>query len=130
MALNGNDVAMISNNCKAESFVCYLEAIRGENENNRPIVAVLDNARIHHAKISVACAGRQKIYLVYLPPYSPNLNPIEFSWKDLKHEINQYVSFDEAGEKVIDILLDCMKSRKRTYAGSWLEKFGKYVKCC
>lgn len=129
MALNGNDIAMISNNCKAESFVCFLEAVRSENNCSRPVVAILDNARIHHAKISVAYAGSHKIYLVYLPPYSPHLNPIEFSWKDLKHEINQYVSFDEANEKAIDILLDCMKSRKRTYAGSWLEKFGEWVKC-
>jgi len=130
MALNGNDVALIANNCKATTFVSLLEAIRHANGNNRPIVGILDNARIHHARISVAYAGSQKIYLVYLPPYSPHLNPIEYSWKDLKKELNKFASFDEASEKAIELLLNCMNDRKGTYAGSWLEKFGDVIKCC
>ncbi len=130
MALNGNDAALIVNNCKATTFVDLLEAIRHANGSNRPIVGILDNARIHHAKISVAYAESHNIYLVYLPPYSPHLNPIEFSWKDLKKELNKFVSFDEASEKAIGILLDCMKNGKTGYAGSWLEKFGDVIKSC
>lgn len=129
MALNGNDVALIANNCKATTFVSLLEAIRHAN-GNRPIVAILDNARIHHARISVAYAGSHKIYLVYLPPYSPHLNPIEYSWKDLKKELNKFASFDEACGKAISILLNCMKTGKMSYAGSWLEKFGEIIKSC
>lgn len=128
MALNGNDTALIANNCKATTFVSLLEAIRHTNGNNLPIVAILDNARIHHAKISIAYAESHNIYLVYLPPYSPHLNPIEFSWKDLKKELNKFASFDEASEKAIELLLNDMKDKKMTYAGSWLEKFGEIIK--
>lgn len=128
MALNGNDVAFIANNCKAATFVNLLEAIRDANGTARPIIAVLDNARIHHAKISVAYAESHNIYLVFLPPYSPHLNPIEFSWKDLKKKLNKFPSFDEASENAIELLLNGMNDRKMTYAGSWLEKFGEIIK--
>ena len=29
------------------------------------------------------------MYLVYLPPYSPDLNPIEFIWKSIKRRFSR-----------------------------------------
>jgi len=42
-------------------------------------VMVLDNARIHHATLLKPFLEAQKdrLQLMFLPPYSPNLNPIE-----------------------------------------------------
>jgi len=50
---------------------------------------VLDNARIHHAKM-VKDFLRQKgecFHFIFLPPYSPQLNPIERLWKWLKDAV-------------------------------------------
>ena len=50
-------------------------------------VLVLDNARFHHgARITdlVEAAGCS---LLYLPPYSPDLNPIELVWSWIKGRV-------------------------------------------
>ncbi|KAL7327050.1 hypothetical protein PS15p_212328 [Mucor circinelloides] len=50
---------------------------------------VMDNAPIHMPKaINPIILGRGYI-LVYLPPYSPELNPIEMLWKVLKDHVRR-----------------------------------------
>ena len=41
-------------------------------------LVVLDNAKIHHSDRIVPLVESMGARLVYLPPYSPDLNPIEF----------------------------------------------------
>jgi hypothetical protein len=86
MAINGNDVAMVSDRAKANDMLMFLELIRRENPC-KDICIVLDNARIHKASMVVKKAEELNIRFIYLPPYSPDLNPIEFGWKDLKREL-------------------------------------------
>lgn len=47
------------------------------------MVIILDNARYHHYKglRSLLCKHHRHITLMYLPPYSPELNPVERVWK-------------------------------------------------
>ena len=45
----------------------------------------MDNASFHRTmKIEQMCTD-SGIKLIYLPPYSPDLNPIEESFSELKH---------------------------------------------
>jgi transposase len=62
------------------------------------IVMVLDNARIHHAKLIQPFLenNRERLELVYLPPYSPPLNLIEGLWKWLKETVINNVFFPDA----------------------------------
>lgn len=83
MLLNGRDVAVISEGSKKEDFKEFLNAVRKENPL-KTILLILDNAKIHHAKITRIESEKLSIILVHLPPYSPDLNPIEFAWKDAK----------------------------------------------
>ena len=47
-------------------------------------VILLDNVTIHHdVRIKPLCDAKVVI-LEYLPPYSPDLNPIEMSFNELK----------------------------------------------
>lgn len=62
--------------------------IRGLATRGTPLVVVLDNASIHvsrrvHEERPVLAA--EGIELVYLPPYSPRLNPIESYFGVIKH---------------------------------------------
>jgi hypothetical protein len=51
------------------------------------MVFVLDNARYHHANMLDRWkASNPEIELAYLPPYSPELNPIERVWKLTRKE--------------------------------------------
>ena len=62
---------------------------------NRKVVMVLDNVPYHHAKRLKPILERYKhrLELVYLPPYSPDLNPIERVWWYMRKKIthNRYV---------------------------------------
>lgn len=47
-------------------------------------IIVMDNMRSHHAKIVKQVLDESEINDLYLPPYSPDLNPIEKMWSKLK----------------------------------------------
>ena len=49
-----------------------------------PITLVLDNARYQHCRLVEEVAKTLGIELLFLPPYSPNLNLIERLWKFVK----------------------------------------------
>ena len=53
------------------------------------IAMVLDNARIHHAKLIQPFLeeNKDRLELVFLPAYSPELNLIEGLWKWLKSAV-------------------------------------------
>lgn len=59
---------------------------------NKPIYIILDNARYQHCQFIKDLAIELGINLVFLPPYSPNLNLIERLWKHIKKNAiyNQY----------------------------------------
>lgn len=54
---------------------------------DKPLVIVLDNARYQHCKIVEELAKSLNITLLFLPPYSPNLNIIERLWKLVKKKV-------------------------------------------
>jgi hypothetical protein len=47
------------------------------------VVVITDNARCHHANLHAGWRARQEpdFALSHLPPYNPDLNPIERVWK-------------------------------------------------
>lgn len=64
---------------------------------NIPVSIVLDNARYQKCKLVQELAESLKIELLYLPPYSPNLNLIERVWKFVKKKFlysKYYSDFD------------------------------------
>ena len=47
-------------------------------------IVVLDNLRVHHAACIRAAIEAVGAKLIFLPPYSPDLSPIELCWSKLK----------------------------------------------
>ena len=63
------------------------------------IVMILDNAKIHHAKLLTDfLQENSRLHLVFLPPYSPNLNIIEELWGWLKSTVINNVFFHTRDE--------------------------------
>jgi len=82
------------------------------------------------AKIVKEFCQKNQIILVYLPPYSPNLNPREFVWKDLKKKLSQYYLEKIENLKVIgqEITASLLELRQSTYTAKWREKFWEFSK--
>ena len=63
-------------------------------------VIVMDNASFHSKKRLISVAQKAGYKLIFLPPYSPELNPIEKFWAWLKHFLRKILSsatsFDDA----------------------------------
>jgi transposase len=47
-------------------------------------ILVMDNSSIHTSKLTRDAIDELGINVFYLPPYSPDLNPIELSWSKMK----------------------------------------------
>ena len=62
---------------------------------------IMDNASFHKSPIIKNLIEAAGCTLVYLPPYSPDLNPIEKFWANLKRWINQNVPHMEDLHKAI-----------------------------
>jgi len=71
----------------AEVFLSFLMNVLAWYPKGK-IVMVLDNARIHHAKLLEAfLSANTRLQLMFLPPYSPKLNLIEGLWGWLKDSV-------------------------------------------
>ena len=79
-------------------FQIFLEQLAGEYPDNLNVVQ-LDNGRFHH---SSNLKIPDNILLIFQPPYSPELNPIERVWQHIKQELSWeiYENLDEIKEKV------------------------------
>jgi transposase len=86
--LNGEFLCQSFEACHAEHFLCFLQGIVAHYPDQQ-ILLVLDNAKIHRAKLlnSFLQEHQDRLFLLFLPPYSPNLNPVERIWKWLKDSV-------------------------------------------
>ena len=91
-----------------ESIIEFLNQINDFYKANTTIHLVLDCASYHRSKIVVEEAEKLNIKLHYLPPYSPNLNPIERLWKVMnkKARNNKYFAKPKLFRQAIDEFLE------------------------
>ena len=126
-SINRNNCIDFKDSSKAESVCEFLEKIVEENKG-KSIVLILDNSRAHFSTKTAATAEKLEINLVFLPPYSPDLNPVEFIWKTIKREVS--VRFIQSKEHLRSIIKnEFMKVEKSlSFAKKWTEKFHFQIK--
>ena len=76
----------------------FLEELRAQHSPELRIHLVLDGAAYHRSNIVKNKAKELNIQLHYLPPYSPNLNPIERLWKVMNEHVRNNKYFSTAKE--------------------------------
>ena len=62
-------------------------------ELSQEAVIVMDNASFHRKKRLNEIAEQYKVKIIFLPPYSPELNPIEHFWQWLKKTTSDMLKF-------------------------------------
>jgi transposase len=71
-----------------KSFKKHVKNVMKTYLNAPKIILVLDNVRYHHAKLlNIFLEKNTKLEIIYLPPYSPDLNPIERAWWFMRKSI-------------------------------------------
>jgi transposase len=122
-AIKGNSVSKFLDDSKAPSIASFLNEIKTSNDAYQAIVVIVDNFPSHKSGLVRQTAKELGIYLVYLPPYSPNLNPIEFIWKSIKRVLSTSFVPNLAEMRRIITESFCRFAECKSYAGYWIERF-------
>jgi len=84
----GQFVYQMSDIFNAMTFLDFLKYLVSFQTHSKKIYLILDNSRYHHANLLKPWLNHHKheIILEFLPPYSPQLNPIERVWKETRRK--------------------------------------------
>lgn len=107
----GNDYITFIENSKKETIGEVLKEIKIENDD-AIIFLIIDNFSSHRSDYVKDIAKGINIELCYLPPYSPQLQPIERKWLEIKQNVMKYKIryIPNFREKSDDEKLDILKS--------------------
>jgi transposase len=122
-AIVGNSVQSFLDNSKKESIVEFLKEIRAANPSFKVIIVVPDNYSSHISAAVAHAAQGLGIHLVFLPPYSPDLNPIEYIWKSIKRvmSVGFVPTLDDMKRKIAHAWNDF--SGWLSFAKRWIGEF-------
>lgn len=112
---NGDLHLAFSETLKSPQFQHYLEGLLARYPEDKKLIIVLDNARAHHAKAlePFLKANEDRLELIFLPPYSPDLNPMEWFWKFLRKMVTHntfFGTFKEFQRALIKFIVKHKKS--------------------
>lgn len=98
---NGQLITMEAPVFNGDSFKRFVKKIMKNAKTKKKVLLVLDNARFHHAKANKEFlqSVKGKIELLFLPPYSPDLNPIESFWKKTRRSVTHNRYFESLYEE-------------------------------
>jgi len=85
--ITGDSLQLILPSCNGDNFQIFLDTLSIQNPEEFKIM-VLDNGAFHKAKkLNIP----ENIALIFLPPYSPELNPAEKMWAKYKRQFSNLV---------------------------------------
>ena len=117
-AIEMKTLNVVSRSCKrvnGSSMCDLLRAIRLKHPKAKKIHLILDNAPYNKSNQVRDLARELKIKILYLPAYSPNLNPIERLWKFMKKEVmaNRYFPDLETFQKELMLFLRGIRKHRQ-----------------
>jgi transposase len=100
----GDCYSMIAPHCNTDSMNCFLDLFTSNYKDYR-IVLILDKAGWHKSK---TLRLPENLLLLHLPPYSPELNPVELLWREIRRKFFHnkiFSSLDEVESQLSDGLI-------------------------
>ena len=119
-------ILLTEENCSAEVIEAFLEEVKIQYSYAKTICIILDNARYQRSNIVQSTAKFFNIDLIYLPPYSPNLNLIERLWRYFKKEVmkNKYYADYKSFEIAVETFFTQFEDRRKDLISLLNFKFG------
>ena len=92
----------------SDTLIKFLDKVRGSAGDARDLAVVMDNASYHKSRKmkDYESGPKGKLTRIFLPKYTPQLNPIEMLWWDLKHALagGYFDYIDELKAAITDIV--------------------------
>ena len=116
--------AVQEKNVKAEEVEAFLRLV--QRSLGRKLIVVMDRWAVHR-KAAKSLFGDQRFWIEYLPPYAPDLNPVEQVWNHTKYgDLANYVPDDLADlefelQYSIDQTRDCPELLRSFFHAAELE---------
>ena len=117
------------------SEVCDLLRCVAEEYAGKVIHLALDNARYQKCVVVQDLAQSLGIDLVYIPPYSPNLNLIERLWRFVKGKLrskyyNDFSVFTKTIDGIIDSTVGPYQAEIQSLIGTKIQLFDDLQELC
>jgi len=110
--------------CSQNSFTvcCFLRNLFDRLDSNKKYVLIFDNAGFHKTDVVQEILEKQKDWIAveFIPPYSPELNPIETCWKVTKNAVTKSQHF-----KTIDSMQEALEEFWKGHI--FTQKFMRYL---
>jgi putative transposase len=116
--------AVHEKNVKAEEVEAFLRQV--QRSLGRKLIVVMDRWAVHR-KAAKNLFGDQRFWIEWLPPYAPDLNPVEQVWSQTKYgDLANYIPDDVLDLQLeFDIAMDRLKDTpellRSFYHGAELE---------
>jgi transposase len=106
--------------CNANTFQYFLDYIAVQNAAEFKIL-ILDNGAFHHAK---KVRIPNNMALLFLPPYSPELNPAEKMWRYFKDRVSMiaYQNIEMLQDQISIIVKNLTTENVKSICGNWFYK--------
>ena len=109
---NGYFISSVHEKGNAEATIEHFAKVREMYDENIPLAFLIDNASWHKTLSVKEYCNNNNITLLFLPPYSPEYNPIERVWSFLKSKIKQ--KFFQTAKKFKSFVTELFKNINMT----------------
>jgi len=92
-------------------------------ESEKRIIIIIDNFSVHKTYLSRIACKILNIKLIYLPKYSPFLNPIEQLWRTIKNILhrNPIIDIDYLKKEVVKLYYELVDDI--SFVKKWIDKY-------
>jgi len=114
--ITGSSCLLEMPHCNSQTFQVFINQMAVQDADEFKIV-ILDNGAFHHAK-SLKVPGNMAF--IFLPPYSPELNPAEKMWRHFKDRISMvaYQSLEHLQNKLSSVINSTTPSLIQSICGN------------
>ena len=94
-----------------------------DGENSRSIV-IMDNCSIHHVGIVEEVFAEAGVLVIFLPPFSPDLNPIEHAFSKVKFYLKEHDEIVQVIDDIKPILESAFNHITTDNSRGWIQHCG------